>query len=339
MESLYEEFSLFDRDLLPATGSVSNKNANFLSRDVGEEWLPIPEGGGDDTLSINGAVLFPELMSPASPPGQLGGGSVPEPNWLDTQTNLIGFLGDSNVVSPQPVVETPPVSDTDIVSFITDVSAISQQAEKMGYEIVCIPSSPKDSDHTGGEENLEMSLLDVVNNLAGSLEEEDSVLNEVIEQPQQLPMDSILSPISVEDVESLLSSGPASPSSTFEDSGFVDDLSDDPSYSPGPVKGSRQHASERPAPYHKRGPKTSCSDSKQRKKIQNKDAALRYRQKKKAESKSAEVECAELEKKNEELKDKVDGLSREIGYLKDLMSEVYKAKGLALPSILSSTNI
>ncbi|ELU02266.1 hypothetical protein CAPTEDRAFT_50541, partial [Capitella teleta] len=61
---------------------------------------------------------------------------------------------------------------------------------------------------------------------------------------------------------------------------------------------------------------------KQRKKQQNKDAALRYRMKKKEESSTISTECEQLEERNRELKDKVDTMTREINYLKSLMAEV-----------------
>ena len=71
---------------------------------------------------------------------------------------------------------------------------------------------------------------------------------------------------------------------------------------------------------------SKVTDSKSRKKQQNKDAALRYRMKKKNEKSNIVDECSQLEKKNEELKDKVDCMTREIKYLKDLLLEVHQAK-------------
>ncbi|XP_013923780.1 PREDICTED: cyclic AMP-dependent transcription factor ATF-4 [Thamnophis sirtalis] len=67
-------------------------------------------------------------------------------------------------------------------------------------------------------------------------------------------------------------------------------------------------------------------DKKQKKMEQNKTAATRYRQKKRAEQEALSGECRELEQKNEALTAKVDSLSKEIKYLKDLIQEVRKAK-------------
>ncbi|KFW61091.1 Cyclic AMP-dependent transcription factor ATF-4 [Pygoscelis adeliae] len=68
-------------------------------------------------------------------------------------------------------------------------------------------------------------------------------------------------------------------------------------------------------------------DKKLKKMEQNKTAATRYRQKKRAEQEALSGECRELEQKNQALKEKADALSKEIQYLKDLIEEVRKAKG------------
>lgn len=68
-------------------------------------------------------------------------------------------------------------------------------------------------------------------------------------------------------------------------------------------------------------------EKKLKKMEQNKTAATRYRQKKRAEQEALSGECRELEKKNDVLREKADSLSKEIQYLKDLMEEVRKAKG------------
>uniref|UniRef100_A0A1L8DIS2 Putative activating transcription factor n=1 Tax=Nyssomyia neivai TaxID=330878 RepID=A0A1L8DIS2_9DIPT len=80
---------------------------------------------------------------------------------------------------------------------------------------------------------------------------------------------------------------------------------------------------KRTRPYA-RGPE----DKKSRKKEQNKNAATRYRKKKKMEVEEVlEVERA-LQKDHDKLKAEAMDLKREIKYLKGLMREVYKAKGL-----------
>ncbi|XP_078125228.1 activating transcription factor 4b isoform X2 [Sander vitreus] len=59
---------------------------------------------------------------------------------------------------------------------------------------------------------------------------------------------------------------------------------------------------------------------------QNKTAATRYRQKKRAEQDSLLAEHTLLERKNMELNEKAESMAREIEYLKELMEEVRQAK-------------
>jgi len=72
---------------------------------------------------------------------------------------------------------------------------------------------------------------------------------------------------------------------------------------------------------------SSPIDKKARKRGQNKEAATRYRIKKRGETQTLSGELKGLEDKNKTLKDKVEGLSREIKYLKDLLIEVKTLKG------------
>uniref|UniRef100_A0A0K8TQZ5 Putative activating transcription factor n=1 Tax=Tabanus bromius TaxID=304241 RepID=A0A0K8TQZ5_TABBR len=69
-------------------------------------------------------------------------------------------------------------------------------------------------------------------------------------------------------------------------------------------------------------------DKKSRKKEQNKNAATRYRQKKKQEMDEILEEERQLNKRNEELKKNVSEVRREVKYLRQLVRELYKARGL-----------
>lgn len=73
-------------------------------------------------------------------------------------------------------------------------------------------------------------------------------------------------------------------------------------------------------------PTSKTTDKKLRKKQQNKDAATRYRQKKKIEQDTVNVDLEQLEERNGHLKDKVDQMTKEIRYLKNLLVDVHKAK-------------
>jgi len=101
-----------------------------------------------------------------------------------------------------------------------------------------------------------------------------------------------------------------------------------------PASSESECESVRYKPYKK--PKTQ--EQKQRKKAQNRTAATRYRIKKKDELNAMVEEADELEKKNKDLKGKVDGLKSEIDYLKNLMLDVIKArlaKGASPQNLLS----
>lgn len=72
----------------------------------------------------------------------------------------------------------------------------------------------------------------------------------------------------------------------------------------------------------------SSEDKKSRKKEQNKNAATRYRQKKKAEVEVALDEERELQDIHSSLEVTCADVKREISYLKSLMREIYQAKGI-----------
>lgn len=81
--------------------------------------------------------------------------------------------------------------------------------------------------------------------------------------------------------------------------------------------------SSRPKPYSR-----NVDDRRSRKKEQNKNAATRYRQKKKAEIEVLLNEEQTLRIRHTELGDKCSDLQREIRYIKGLMRDLLKAKGL-----------
>ncbi|KAG5284101.1 hypothetical protein AALO_G00022980 [Alosa alosa] len=71
-------------------------------------------------------------------------------------------------------------------------------------------------------------------------------------------------------------------------------------------------------------------ERRQKKRDQNKTAAHRYRQRKRAELDCLEEQLHGLEGKNRELRDKAESVEREIQYVKDLLIEVYKARSQRL---------
>lgn len=95
---------------------------------------------------------------------------------------------------------------------------------------------------------------------------------------------------------------------------------------PSPSAASDEAKSARAAGATERSTLKAPKDKKHKKMEQNKTAATRYRQKKRAEQDALLVEHAQLERKNMELTEKVESMAREIEYLKELMEEVRQTR-------------
>ncbi|XP_066148385.1 activating transcription factor of chaperone isoform X1 [Euwallacea fornicatus] len=134
----------------------------------------------------------------------------------------------------------------------------------------------------------------------------------------------------VEDMQ--WASGPSSPESSSNSSSFGDSSSsEDPEWIPEPIENCKdtlvspvpKQAKKRSKPYSH-----NPDDKKNRKKEQNKNAATRYRMKKKAEVEEILTEEKQLQDTHKELDGKITDLQREIKYLKGLMRDLLKAKGV-----------
>jgi hypothetical protein len=73
-------------------------------------------------------------------------------------------------------------------------------------------------------------------------------------------------------------------------------------------------------------PKVKTPEQKQRKKLQNRNAATKYRSKKRGEQEILNAKCLELEDENAELQQKVETKRQEIQYLKNLIIDVFSKK-------------
>lgn len=116
-------------------------------------------------------------------------------------------------------------------------------------------------------------------------------------------------------------------------------VSGSPAHRPDPAASPNPAGSSRTKPYSRPDPDAASAvtgrvktgapkvvEKKLKKMEQNKTAATRYRQKKRTEQESLNAECTDLERRNQELTEKADSISREIQYLKNLMEEVRSAK-------------
>ena len=84
-----------------------------------------------------------------------------------------------------------------------------------------------------------------------------------------------------------------------------------------------------PAPQEPK-PKVKTPEQKQRKRVQNRNAATRYRSKKRSEQEVLNSRCTELEHENADLRDKIKSKQQEIEYLKNLIIDVFSKKHKAV---------
>lgn len=215
--------------------------------------------------------------------------------------DLLELLGEGGADDPLSIIVDP----ANILSHISpeDIEDILSSG----------PSSPYSEESILSEiSTYEPSEVEL------SLSSEDNTLIEV-SVPDSLPVDS--------DLARLLLSVESNDSNDYSESIASD------SYSP--------ISTSRAKPYDRKQDKNSRSktgmtkeekqlDRRLRKKQQNKDAATRYRVKKRAEADMVNGEVDELETRNTELKDTVAQMTGEIQYLKNLLAEVYKVKELKL---------
>ncbi|XP_003384513.1 PREDICTED: activating transcription factor of chaperone-like [Amphimedon queenslandica] len=152
---------------------------------------------------------------------------------------------------------------------------------------------------------------------------------------------SALSPPEQQEVNDIISSlqDTATPDSTQHLSSISSTPISSPPLSPFPVTPSlpqKQAPEQFIPPTPKRTPqgrggrksKLSKTDKKERKKEQNKTAAVRYRQKKREELDNLTKQEMALLQSNKELKEEVDSITAEINCLKRLWGEVCQAKGI-----------
>lgn len=242
----------------------------------------------------------------------------------DTQTLLQEFetvLGDveacHQIVPPTSSTLTPPQSpphkainvDTQLLVTLQPVQQPLYTANQSMYNMIVPTEEPlyvNDSPRQWSPENISLSPLDgdVANDLA------------VVDEYVRSHVENIPSPSSP-----CTSSGGSCISN--------EDSADDPDWSFESERKSLKHSVyDSSKNRHKPYSRPSLEDKKVRKKEQNKNAATRYRQKKKQEIKEIEGEERELTEHNEKLKNKLEEVQREIGCLKGLMRDLFKTQGL-----------
>jgi len=248
-------------------------------------------------------------------------------SWMDTKVDLMDLIMGAD-------------DDQEVTSIID-----MQPHALFGQDNLLPPEEPiglnvlKDmAEKTAAELDLSSSSAETID-----LDDLGESLNVDVDNPEWIS--PVLSPVSPDDIDSVLSSGPSSPALSYQGAeidlvqmlnSYKESSSEQNKEAAQILDSCTESSSEqeieppvkksRSSPYEK--PVRSVAERKSRKKQQNKDAATRYRQKKKAEADNIHDECSTLELRNKELRDKVDQMTREIQYLKDLMADVYKRKGL-----------
>lgn len=266
---------------------------------------------------VYGNVELTHLTPPQTPPQEAQFGSPEQPTYLTLPSQPLasaptvvngGFYGygssANGVILPNlipTVVEQHPAS----VEPLQQVPGEYQLADSFGFQPV--------------DENIarDMELVEEI----------------VRSRSKDLPDCNDEDSCSFSEAGSVSSSCPMSDaSSSYCGSAYSRDQDDDewsPASSGSTKKNSISRVSgggvskKRTRPYGR-----GIEDKKSRKKEQNKNAATRYRQKKKAEIEEILIVERDLKEKNEGLKSKSADLGREIRYLKSLMREICKAKGL-----------
>lgn len=272
-------------------------------------------------------------------------------DWLDTQLDLQGLL--QFPAAEQKPKQLAPAAQSPVSYLGGQVFLAPELLGNFVDSSLDMSPSPIDLDLSGleqpGQDSSQL-LTEVFNKLVEFVGQDVTAEGAAV---SSLPEHSTLSPVSVDDIESILSdpsspvaqavpsSGPSElellltsgqvtpvsqPNSgqvtpySLPSTSFSAASSDTESeYSPVRSRQKRQ----RSKPYTREKQPT---DTKERKKVQNKNAALKYRQKKRNEENDMYTECDQLEERNKQLKDKVESMSREIQYLKDLMAEVLVAR-------------
>lgn len=236
--------------------------------------------------------IIPSSVSTLTPP------QSPPPNKsLTVDTQLLVTL--QPVQTIQPVISSQQ-QELPVYNIIVSSEKQQQQQPAVYQNEVCIPeqwnTESVSLDPLGGE--------DVANDLA--------VVDEYVRSH-------------TEDIPTTYSSC-TSPSGSCASS--EDSISDDPDWIADTSCDKKQSTSISKKNRYKPYSRPTIEDKKVRKKEQNKNAATRYRQKKKQEIKDILGEEHELTEYNEKLQGQVKDLQREIGYLKGLMRDLFKAKGL-----------
>lgn len=256
--------------------------------------------------------------------------------WLEATSDLQAFMD----IGALPEIK----GDEDVENVISDVEKLIQQYDDQKENVEQIPTLSLDEEIFPPEEMaaaeqllddlLKSNDLDLSSFEIEPQDQETSIIKEeekpVLNDSGFIDMTNVTKIIKEDGQEIFIMIAPPSPAAaemtthvTAPESlaSVASSESDDSEWSPGPqVSKGRPPVKRSKA---KSGRKTPyVTDKKERKKLQNVEAARRYRDKKKAEQSEAEVEEQALVARNKVLKTEVSDLEAEVKTLKKLMVEL-----------------
>lgn len=295
-----EESALSEGSSSPLSSSYAESSSSFSLLSPS----PASVGCKSELLSLSWPS---DLLTVQTEPEQSKGDAFSGMDWMTEELDLNDFDLDSLIGSCDS--DEPPSSPEELLACLdTDLDLLPFGSSELGLSLppltldlqepVEVKSEPLSPDPTSTLElGSEVSVLQTT--------------GEITLTPSHIVL--LLAP------KAETSGGDPSDS----DSGISD-----PEPSPKPAGSSRTKPYSRPDPDAVKttpgAPKVV--EKKQKKMEQNKTAATRYRQKKRSEQETLNSECSELEKRNQQLQEKAEAISREIRYLTDLMEEIRSAK-------------
>lgn len=264
---------------------------------------------------VYGNVELTHLTPPQTPPQEAQCGSTEQPTYLTLPSQHLasapaingGYYGFANSVNG--------------AILLNQIPTVVEQHPASAEPLQQVPGEYQLADSFG------FQPVDEVENIARNLELVEEIVRS---RSKDLPDCQDEDSCSFSEAGSVTSSSPMSDtSSSYCGSAYSRDQDDEWSPASSTKKNSISKVSgggvskKRTRPYGR-----GIEDKKSRKKEQNKNAATRYRQKKKAEIEEILIVENQLKEKNDGLKSKSADIGREIRYLKNLMREICKAKGL-----------
>ncbi|XP_061576512.1 cyclic AMP-dependent transcription factor ATF-4 isoform X2 [Cololabis saira] len=338
-------FSLLDAsDLLDThVGANDGKDDAFEGMDWMSEKIDFSE------IDLDSLIGSCSSVSPGSPEDllasldshmRLDSFEMPNPTQHNSPDLTVTLPEIQSLPLETPLLESTESKKTEL-ALVQDDDVKSEPPSPSPAPSSSSPTSPAYTLELGSE----VDVLDVeksTTTLSATIISDPSGIIQTINQiVHPIPTSTHIVVVLANEEESSPMSDKTATSSDSEGDSGIESVAGSPPRHPSPPPSSPTSGSSRTKPYCRPEPAAASSTSKAprvksvsgvpkviekklKKMEQNKTAATRYRQKKRVEQDLLNTECEILEKKNNELAEKAESISREIQYLKDLMEEVRK---------------